>query len=400
MVKRPGILILSPFFKPNLGGVETHLNDLCDYLRTQGYRTYVITYQPLTTRARGRRLEKGPNLEIHRIPWFGHNWFHKLERYPLLQFLYLTPGLFICSGYFMLRNHRQVEVIHAHGLVAAFIARIIARACRKRAVMSTHAIYNLRRGSRLAGAIRWILSPFAAILTLSRQSQEELVNIGIQKERIRVYTYWVNQDLFQPLDGKECKRKIGWEGKFVVLFVGRFIEIKGVKTLLQAARSVKREINFAFLGDGPLSGEIQKTSSRSNILFTGSVNNEHLPGYYNAADLVIVPSRYQEGYGRVILEALSCGTPVIASDKGGIREALDSSVGWLIEPSVKGIKEKVEHLFDHPGEVENLARNCRRYAEKKFSRKNAQLIEKSYRNKGTGYFLSSSPSPGTGLDWS
>ena len=122
---------------------------------------------------------------------------------------------------------------------------------------------------------------------------------------------------------------------------------------------------------------IQAVSS-NNIFFIGSVDNRNLPQYYNASDLVIVPSQYEEGYGRVILEALSCGTPVVASNRGGIGEALDSSVGMLIEPSIERIKEKIEFLFDRPEEVQKLARNCRSYAEKRFGPANARLVEESY----------------------
>src|SRR3990167_5897303 len=133
---KPGVLILSPFFSPNIGGVETYLDDLCEYLIKQNYRIYVVTYQPLTTRCKGLKVEKKGELEIRRITWFGHNWFHKLEPYPLLEFLYLMPYLFIYTFFFLLMSHKKIDVIHAHGITVAFITKFLVKIFKKRAVMS------------------------------------------------------------------------------------------------------------------------------------------------------------------------------------------------------------------------------------------------------------------------
>ena len=65
-----GILILTPFFSPNTGGVETHLDDLVEYLVKRSYQVYVLTYQPLMNNIQAQSVEKKPNLEIRRIKWF------------------------------------------------------------------------------------------------------------------------------------------------------------------------------------------------------------------------------------------------------------------------------------------------------------------------------------------
>lgn len=378
-MSRKGILILSPFFSPNVGGVETHLDDLCRYLIKHNYKVFIITYQPLTTKARGLRVEKKKNLQIRRIPWFGYNLFHKIEAYPLLDFFYLTTGLFVFTFFFLLRYKGKIDVIHAHGLACAFIAKTMSKIYGKRVVVSTHAIYCLDRKPTLARIIKWILSSTDRILTLSKQSKKELVNIGLNENKIGLYTYWIDQEIFKPGNRERCKKELGLQNKFIVLFVGRLIEKKGIKLLIEAAQQAGKKIYFAFIGEGPLSGEIERTSHKvSNIIYMGRVANEKLNLYYSASDLVIIPSQYDEGFGRVILEALSCGVPVIGSNKGGIPEALDSSVGMLIEPTVQEIKEKIEFLFDNPRVLERLKNNCRRYALDRFSIKNVKAIEESY----------------------
>lgn len=375
---KESVLILSPFFSPNIGGVETHLEDLCEYLRTHNHKVYVLTYQPLTTKARGSKIEKKENLEIYRIWWPGFNLFHKLEPYPVLEFLYLTPRLFISSLLFLLKNRERIDVIHAQGLNASFIAKVLSKVFNKRFVASTHAIYELSPRSLTAKVVKRILSSADKLLALSELSKKELIQIGLHENKVDIYRYWVDQTVFKPLDRDEAKKHLGWNGRFIVLFVGRFIKIKGAGVLLGVAKQVTKDIYFAFIGDGPLAEEIRKVSDKiPNVLFVGKVNNRDLPMYYNAVDILCVPSQYEEGFGRVILEALSCGVPVIGSNKGGIPEALDSSVGVLIKPTVQEIKEKIEFLFDNPQELERLKNNCRRYALDKFSIKNAKLIEES-----------------------
>lgn len=381
MNKSLKVLMLSPFFSPNVGGVETHLDDLCAYLQKRGHKVFVITYQPLTTKVKAPRFESRQNLEVRRINWVGYNLFHRLEPYPLLEFIYLTPMLLVYSLLFLFEYRDFVDVIHAHGLNAAFVTKILAGLFRKKAVVSIHAIYDLSKKPMLARLMKISLFTFDSVLTLANRSKAELLKIGLVNDKVKVFTHWVDQEAFRPIDKRECKKELGLKGKFVVLFVGRLLDIKGVNLLLEVAIRVAdiKDMLFVFVGDGPLANEVKDTScSFNNVLYVGKVEKEKLILYYNAADVVIAPSLYEEGFGRVILEALSCGTPVIASNKGGVPEALDESVGILIEPKIDEIQWAIGSLYAHSGKLDNLRKNCRIYAENRFSESNAKVIESAY----------------------
>ena len=378
---RKNILIISICFSPIVGGVETHLDDLVGYLTENGYKGCVITYGSAMAKTRGIYAEKRGGLGIRRIPWFNPALFHRLEQYPLLEFLYMTPPLLLYSSFFMLGHHGDIDIIHAHGLNAAFVTRALAKVFGKRTVVSIHAIYDLPKRHMLARLMRVTLSSFDVILTLAVRSKRELIKIGLDSKRIKVFTYWVDQTVFRPMNKVECKRKLGLEGKFMVLFVGRLLEIKGVKVLVEVANRLAEMagIVFVFVGVGLLANEVKVASEHfGNVLYVGKVENKELSRYYNAADVVVVPSIYEEGFGRVIVEALSCGVPVVASNKGGIPEALGPCVGILIEPAVDEIQLTIERLYEHPEELANLRRSCRVYAEKRFSENNARTIEESY----------------------
>lgn len=377
--------MLSLGFRPNIGGLETHLDDLCEYLTQNNHFVNVITYQPITTKARDLPLEEGENLRIRRIRWFGHRLFFKLQDHPAVEFFYLFPGIFIYSFFFLLRNRHKIDVVHAQGLVCGVIGAILARLFGKRAVASTHSIYRPK-----SFLIKWVLrktfSSFDAVLCLSEQSRKELEELGVERSKLGVFTYWVDQNLFKPEPADHLRADWGWQGKFVALFVGRLLAEKGVELLLAVAlASENRHIYFVFAGDGPLSQKVREVSKRQeNVIFLGPLASKDLVPYYNAADVLVVPSLSEEGFGRVILEALSCGTPVIVSNRGGIPEAVSDSVGVLVEPEVKALSNALVEVNRDADRLAKLKENCRAYAVKRFSQGNAQVIERSYYGDGRG----------------
>lgn len=375
-----GILILTPFFSPNIGGVETHLDDLTRGLGKRGYKVYVQTYSPITTpgiywKSRERKNE---HICIRRYRWFGKNLFHKLEKYPFFDFLYLTPWLFLRTFCWLLKNREKIDVIHAQGLNAAWMGTVYKKIFRKKLVVSVHAVYEIDEKSSLAKRIAKILGKADKILALSNAAQEELLALGVKKEKLSVFRYWIDLEKFRPGNKAELRGKLDLENKFSVLFVGRLIEKKGVRILVLAAEALP-EANFIFAGTGPEEKFLKAAQKKfQNIDFLGSVANRDLPQYYAAADALCIPSQYEEGFGRVAMEAVACGTPVIASDKGGLREALDERVSVFVEPTPENIKEAIGKLQSDEELHRRLQSNCRAYAERNFSENNIEDILKYY----------------------
>ena len=381
MIKKRGrgVLIISISFSPNVGGVETHLDDLCRYLCKKDYRVFVITYQPITTKIKGLRMEKKDNLEIRRINWFGHNWFHKLESFPLFEFFYLFPGLCIGTFCFMMKNHYKIDIIHAHGLIAGAVTRFLTLFYKKKIkVLSIHAIYGFKKRKILSLISKWIFIGFDKILPLAKISEKDISSVKLPEGKIKSYSQWVDQNLFKPREKEKCRCLLELKGNFFVAFVGRLIEKKGIKLLLKVAESLSY-IKFIFIGDGPLTNIIKEASKRlGNVYLTGRKNQHELAIYYGAVDLVAVPSQYEEGFARVVMEALSSGRPVIASNKGCLPEMVSSEVGILVEPTVDNFKKEIESLYFNRERLKKLTHNARTYAEKHFSERNALEIIKAY----------------------
>lgn len=154
---------------------------------------------------------------------------------------------------------------------------------------------------------------------------------------------------FYPIPADEAKMYIGLKPEDrMVLFVGRIEPLKGVDTLIQAMsclqlKETERPVHLAIIGGDPaaspeeMSAEMARLQKLCDdlavdqtVVFLGKRDQDKLPYYYSAAEVVVMPSHY-ESFGMVALEAMACGTPVIASEVGGLAYLVrDGETGFTI----------------------------------------------------------------------
>lgn len=374
------ILKISPFASPNIGGVESHLDKLVSEAVAKGFYITLITYMPLTTAAAWDKYIKKKNYQIFRVPWFGVGLFPKLEKFFPLAFAYLFPGLFFKSLVFYVRNHKEIDCIHVHGLASAVIARILVKIHKKKIILSTHAIYSFYERPILNFFVKKVLSGFDHILCVSDVSRKEIIKMGIPKNKTSVHKNWVDVETFMPQKEKPYKT---WSNKLNVLFVGRFLENKGVNILCEVAKKLPN-INFHFVGTGPLSKRIKKQSSElSNVIYHGALRQSNKKEFkkllrlYSHCDYFVSPYLYDEGFSATLIESVCCGAPVVVPKRGSPPTFLDKSVAYFMPAkiSVDVVYKKLKSL---PKKTEKIKKTCRSFAVTNFSSENAQTILKHY----------------------
>lgn len=376
-MKTKKVLLVSIGFSPNVGGIETHFDDLLSSLVSKGWAVDVLTYKPITTPIKARIFERqGKSIVIYRLPLISGKFYNLVSK-PTLEFLYLTPGLFIALPILLIFKGRSIQVIHSHGLVAGFVSVFWGKLFGKRVITTTHSIYNFPKIGWYRYFARLIFKLSDHVLTLSEQSAEEIESLGVDKKQITVFTYWIDLKRFRKINQARIKLNLNYN--FITLYVGRLVPEKGIRELISAAGNWLPSIALLIVGTGPLSSEIERAVKKHhNIIFIGRVSQTDLPFYYSAADLLIVPSIHEEGFGRVILESLACETPVIGSNRGAIPEVIDESVGRLISVTPQNIKNTVEYFYKNPSQLKLLSSNSRDFAVKRYSEKNAETIIKTY----------------------
>lgn len=376
------VLIITPFYLPNIGGAETYVYELTEYLRTHDFQVNVLTYQPITTpNVKGLYLEKKENITIRRFQWIGFNLFRKLEKTPFINFLYLTPYLLIRSILWMLIHHREVEIIDAQGFNSACIAFVLKKLFNKKAIVSVMSLYDFVPGSLLANCVKLVISGMDHVITESEVSKKELMGIGVRADKLTPYVEWLDQNVFKPYDKLEMKKKFGFPEKFTVLFVGRAIEIKGIDLIIGAAKKLKEyPISFVFISNaGPLTSLLESVAKENtNVIFIPGVPYSELSKYESAADLAVVPSRYSENSAITVLTAICSGTPVVASDIGAIPALVTEDVAVLVKPTIEDFADAILKLYEHKDAYTKLLGNCIPYANAHFSINNASTISNTY----------------------
>lgn len=375
-MNKKNILIISPFFRPNIGGVESHLDLLTKYLTSNQNKVVVLTYKPITTKvSKYLKVEKSKNLTIYRYWWFGQKIFDKTTPFPLLQFIYIIPGLLFHTFIYLLKNKNKIDVIHSHGFASAFITRLCCLGNKKiRLIVSTHYLYpNLNTSKLSTKILKWTFQGFDQILAVSKKSNLQLQQIGINPLKIKEYKHWLDPKIYKP--AKKIKNE---QNKLKLLFVGRIIKMKGVYNLLYLAK-INSKVLITLIGDGPDYQDLKKKSQEiKNFKLKGKKNQKEIIRYYQQSDFTILPSLSPEAQPMVVMESLMSGTPVITTNKGSVSKMYSSSVGLSISPTKSNLNKKISSLMKKPDFIAKLKRNSRPYALKNYGFKNAKIIINSY----------------------
>jgi D-inositol-3-phosphate glycosyltransferase len=164
---------------------------------------------------------------------------------------------------------------------------------------------------------------------------------GASSQTIGVVPCGVNLDLFSPRDKAKARQELGFaQDESIVLFVGRFAPLKGIERLMEAMCHLQHHQRLRLIivgGDGSDTPEFQGLQKltrnfgiQEGVTFVGRIEQDNLPAYYNAADVLVVPS-YYESFGLVGLEALASGTPVVATKVGAMESILkEGTTGHVV----------------------------------------------------------------------
>ena len=266
-------------------------------------------------------------------------------------------------------NGLSYDLVHSHYWLSGRIGVILARHWDVPHLVSFHTLAEIKQRARVGereseqrtrGEKRVIQSA-NSIVAFSQHERDAMIRFyDAPEEKIEVIPCGVDAQLFSPSDHGLAKRKLGLEGSSVVLFVGRLEPIKGVEILLEAVAqledmgSVKTLIIGGNLEEHDQEMERlqsigQELGISNKVDFVGRLDQEELPIYYNAADICVVPS-YYESFGLVALEAMACGTPVIASRVGGLPTFIkDGLTGYLVESRCpEPFTDRLEILLSSP----------------------------------------------------
>lgn len=349
------ILIINNFPAP-LGGAEYHVELLRELLEKKGHNTYTFFPKqynsPKEAEAKLCNILDEKQIELVHIHNLDHSLCYLLDliserSIKIVQTLH-DYRLICISGSF----YRNNKLCHKCAYGKYYNAGIYG-CCN---VIDTIQRYIqesiLRQDPLRINKISHFISPSQALIDIMHSN-------GFKREITHICNF---------LDLKKYELPKSKTREKYLLFFGRLTPDKGVLTLISAIKNLNIKLKIA--GQGQLSESIKNIAKKpeSNIELLGFLSNKDLLETINNASIVIVPSEWEETLSFTTMEALALGTPVIASNMGGIPELLQDGNGKLFEPgNIEELRQKITKLFADSEKLKVMSQNGQKFARENLS---------------------------------
>ncbi len=292
-------------------------------------------------------------------------------------------------------RYERPHIVHTHTSKAGILGRWAAFFARVPVIVHTpHGHVFWGYFGRLKTGIFILLEKISALITdrlvvLTEQEKNDHLHFHIAPEnKFSVVHSGINLDRFSntSVDPAAMKKELEIpEGNFVVGTTGRLTHIKGHRYLIEAAGKIissRPDTTFVFLGDGELLDELKNMASISgieeNIKFLGW--RQDVAEVMSIFDVFVLPS-LNEGMGRVLVEAMALGKPILASDIGGIPDLVaDGENGYLVPVGdVEALTARIREFLDDPWKREEMGNAGKRYAANFSADAMVEKIDRLYR---------------------
>ena len=273
----------------------------------------------------------------------------------------------LCPSAILFRNQSVCE----NCLGKSFSWPAIVHACYRDSRVATTVVTLQNALQRLFGTWKHAVDRY---FTPSEFTRRKFIESGLPAERISVKPNFVFPDL------GVCQK-----GDYAV-FVGRLTVEKGIQTLLDAWKALPCNVPLKIVGEGPLSVRVREMAERdARIIPLGQLPAHEVLDVIGRAKLLVMPSNWYETFGRVIIEAFSRATPVLASRLGAMSEVVtDGKTGLLFEPgSASDLAEKAAALLNDPHRIQQMGECARQDYQVRFSaNRNYELLMQIYADAG------------------
>ena len=370
--------------EPDVGGQCVYIRELSIALAAQGARVLAFTRD--RSDGKPEREEMGPGADVIRIKCGPEGFLPKEEILPYLGEFAATLGTYLSGD----------EVISSHFWDGGYVAGLLkepvewvhtSHSLGKRKLASLPDADPARYVDRIAIETD-ILQRCNAIISSTGLEERDLIDLyGAQEAKITVIPPGVDANYFHPPSNKESLKKgLGLSADPVVFTLGRLDPRKGFDLYLRAAAQVRQKLDHGrpiqfVLSAGTNNENAHEAKERERLqqlskslqlddsfIWRPVLPESDIPRYYGAADLFVMPSRY-ELFGIVMLEAMACGVPVIATKFGGPPEVIaDGQDGRLVDPTdIPSFAAAMVELLEDPDRRMRMGRIARETIEREYS---------------------------------
>ncbi|MCH7737362.1 MAG: glycosyltransferase [Chloroflexi bacterium] len=277
----------------------------------------------------------------------------------------------------------EYDVVHSHYWLSSWVGRELSQSMGVPHIVTFHTLGLIKMQSR-AGEVEQaerlvveaeVMASADRIIAFSSHERDAMARLyGADAGKVSLVPCGVDLSVFRPLDRKSVRDRLGLNGEKILLYVGRIEPLKGLDLLVETAAQMDSEAGIrVIVVGGDVNGDremdrvkllAKERDLEDKIDFVGQVDHTELPLYYNAADVCVVPS-YYESFGLVALEAMACGTPVVASRVGGLSTIIQHGRTGYLKPwrCPDAFANSVEMIISSDGLQQSLGEAARKRAE-------------------------------------
>lgn len=371
--------------KEEAGGQNVYVRHVGEALAHQGWHVDMFTRsasaeQPKivehSPRCRTIRLIAGPDEFVPRDEIFGYastfvEELLKFQQRSGIQYSLVHTNYWISSWVGMeLKKHQPIHQVHTYHSLGAV---------KYKSITTIPMIASTRLAVEKA-----VLETAERIVATSPQEKEHMRSLVSTKGNIDIIPCGTDIHRFGSIDKQAARAELGIDSDaLMVFYVGRFDPRKGIETLVRAVGQSKlrdtKKLKLVIGGgsrpgqsDGKerdrIEGIVAELGMSDMTIFPGRLSDDILPAYYAAADVCVVPSHY-EPFGLVAIEAMASGTPVVASDVGGLQfTVVPEETGLLAPPQDDAaFATAIDRILANPDWRNQLGAKARVRVEQKFS---------------------------------
>jgi glycosyltransferase involved in cell wall biosynthesis len=358
------VVMLSNSFPPEVGGIQEHVSNLAQTLARQGHQLQIVTVR----RNKSERVrDTFAGLDVIRVPQLN------LPQTLTTQYLAITTALLIA-----MRLRGQADVVHYHTFWPdAFTAFVVNKFVPT--VYTAHESRFLLMAEQPKSR-RWLklaLRPFQGILAPSTELLEVTRQLGVSSEKSAFIANAVDARKFRTdLTGATVRARYGIPlDHCLILCPRRLVPKNGLEFLIESLPLIRRRfsgVSVLIAGDGPereqLEARVRELGLHEYVSFAGSQDNDDLPEFYAAADIVAIPS-LKEATSIAGLEAMASARAVVATNVGGLPEIIEDGVSGLLVPprDPEALARAISRLIEMPELRKQLGLVARARVEQKFT---------------------------------
>lgn len=326
------------------------------------------TYLTRTSRDKIIELSKFRDIDLTLfIPWkwkniLGSFIFQKNEEenykiIPLNIFFKGHGGIYFYHLLFRELNNLRPDIIHLEEdprTLVAFQTILIKKLFHPKSkiiILTQQNIYNEEIYPPFSFFRKFNLKNVDLILCGNKDGQK-IIREEFNKSSVVLTQLGINLKRYKKINTTNLKKKLKLKG-FVIGFVGRLVEEKGLSTLIEAVSKIRENFSILFVGEGNFRKDLVKQAEnlkiKNKLFFTGAVKHHEVPYYLNCMDVLVLSSittkRCKEQFGHVLIEAMACSVPVIGSNSGEIPNVIANAGLIFKEKNVEDLKNKLEMLI-------------------------------------------------------